>query len=766
MPPELKITTSLEVGAMFPDITINNDTELNSSSNIEAIIDSVDARASSRDIAMGIHKTFSSPPSLDRLKSIIGDGSKNLLRHIIVLFQLHGFMSDKEHIDLLVQLKPKLNNREMCKYYMFMSYVYDRRKEYSLELECFENALQSYKGKDKELILNLMIGKGAALAKLKHPSTEATHQKIYSYAKKHHLTRGLSWCFHNWGEYLWRQGRTTDAMLLFHRETDYRREEGEASLARHYGFLAEKLEFDQPMEAIDLYRKVLGVGTSLPRGSVAEANYRIACLGLRYNLLPLDDVLLASITAYDLFCALLGQEARAAWSAGIIAICYGSKGDKQNESKFLRIKENFLTRFGDEKERFKHVLGEVLSKQGDNDIELSSLECVASRNGNEELYLDWIISTACNRINGKKYTEAIDLIDYALSTVIPKVKNRTEKTETISILYHEKAICLGEMGDLNGNLECLRLSLNSNPSDYKVRWSLCNNLLVAGEMELAKEHAEYLLRHKPLIAAPYQALSRIYVHNGNIDAAIDTLRAGVRLLPENNQLKTELSELSDIKFGIIQIHTSYFYKHYSPSSLHGQKVKTCTYHSLPEIETLSDFYGRVIRLLPNFIYQLEKTPPKYLRDFRKTSKVSFEESDFRDELERHITLAEISSSAEVKHGDGRTDLIIQSMTEPLVNKAILEFKIWPRNDYKSSVNQLIQYSTSFQEVGVIFMINTAKGSIDDKYVDEIIFQTPNYVPGSFRKNPLCVEIPNFFSKHMFGVGKCLKIFHFIFNCKR
>jgi hypothetical protein len=179
---------------------------------------------------------------------------------------------------------------------------------------------------------------------------------------------------------------------------------------------------------------------------------------------------------------------------------------------------------------------------------------------------------------------------------------------------------------------------------------------------------------------------------------------------------------------------------------------------------MPDFERTILDQTCDYMHQLQKTPTVFMKAHR-VKKVALEEADFRDDLERTLSAFFRGIAGETNHGKGRADLVVVNATSHHVEGVVFEFKVWGRNDYRLSVDQLMKYMTELQVVGVIFMINENRTSIATKYREEIIFANPGYVSGSFRASPIIqgANLDHFMSRHRTPYGKEITVFHFIFN---
>jgi len=121
---------------------------------------------------------------------------------------------------------------------------------------------------------------------------------------------------------------------------------------------------------------------------------------------------------------------------------------------------------------------------------------------------------------------------------------------------------------------------------------------------------------------------------------------------------------------------------------------------------------------------------------KKTGTDSIIEGDVRDYFLSciKVVLNEIAVAESLKCNEGETDLILFGK-DNFGNRleAISEFKVWGRNDYKETIKQLKSYLTSFENFGIIVMINPNKSSITQKYKEEIIDSDSLLVDNSFEQ---------------------------------
>ena len=123
------------------------------------------------------------------------------------------------------------------------------------------------------------------------------------------------------------------------------------------------------------------------------------------------------------------------------------------------------------------------------------------------------------------------------------------------------------------------------------------------------------------------------------------------------------------------------------------------------------------------------------------------------------------ADGEVSRTRGRCDLILRENSHDL-RSIVGEFKVWPRNDYKEVINQLLGYFTDFEELGFVFMINENKGTVGESYKREIICTNELLVNGSIADAPILStndHLEHYLSLHRLISGRTVSVFHFIFN---
>jgi len=173
--------------------------------------------------------------------------------------------------------------------------------------------------------------------------------------------------------------------------------------------------------------------------------------------------------------------------------------------------------------------------------------------------------------------------------------------------------------------------------------------------------------------------------------------------------------------------------------------------------TVIDSKLEICKEITKAIFQMKKHKPSYIKNYLMNSGLPLKEEDFRDTLGYFFSsIYDITSEGWRK--DGRTDLIINCGSD----QKVIEFKIWGRNDYKEVVQQIVErYLTEFDDVGYIFMVNSNKNPILDKYIEFVTDKGNGYILNSLRRQ----KTKNFeylVTRHSTKFSG-YEIYHFIFN---
>ncbi len=160
---------------------------------------------------------------------------------------------------------------------------------------------------------------------------------------------------------------------------------------------------------------------------------------------------------------------------------------------------------------------------------------------------------------------------------------------------------------------------------------------------------------------------------------------------------------------------------------------------------------------------LERKPPKFWKDY-KNNNVNSEnkllEDDYRSEFYRMLGMKYIIGSEE-ESKTGRTDLVLKSSS---INRKIFEFKIWERNDYKETTQQLLKYLTEIDDTGFVIMGNskTNKNITEDEY--EFVIKYSKYIEDSMNIKLTSHGLKYYEADYMINDNK-KRVYHFILNLK-
>ncbi len=110
---------------------------------------------------------------------------------------------------------------------------------------------------------------------------------------------------------------------------------------------------------------------------------------------------------------------------------------------------------------------------------------------------------------------------------------------------------------------------------------------------------------------------------------------------------------------------------------------------------------------------------------------------------------------------GRTDLTLKSTT---INRKIIEFKVWNRNNYLHTSTQLLGYLTETDDSGFIIMGNNRKNKNITPLEYEAIIKSPEYMDNSLKIKRTSHGIEYYEANYFFN-GNEKVIFHFILNLK-
>jgi tetratricopeptide (TPR) repeat protein len=727
-------------------------------------------------IIKGIMSVFNRAPEVNKFSDLFKTKEK-AIKNFPKIFQtlyFNKFQTDDEHIKLLKIINyKKLKDKEQLDFFFLMFNVYEKKREYTLAMPFVEQGIElSTKLKQYDTKLSFMIGKGLLLIKLDHPEVVKHHQEIIKFAKDKKIEKGLHWAYQNWGTYNLDKNNISEALLLYEKTIPLLEKEGKSKLAYQYGYLGTIYESIDIRESISKYEKVISLLESEKENnfnkiSISEACYRIGRLKLILND-NYNEILNLVLKSKDLLEQIDGYEARLAWNYGLIAICYEKLKKPKLAKEYEGKKQRLLKYFGSDKELFRNTLAKYINENNPkNTEEIKSLEGIAINSKDRELLLIWALVYTSHLMNNKKFKECISLCNYVIRIIESEKKllQKSEVKESLSTIHDINFISLAGIKKYDESLKELEKAVQYNPVNYNLRWKLAQNYFNFKNFEKAMEHSKYLIEKGFTGPGPYRIISYGEFAKNNIDKSISILMEARKLFPDHDEIKAELEELGDINRGTLDLAESKFFKDFTERMDVNIEEVSEKEPSLPEFLTLSNFHRDLIGKVPNFIYQIQKTVPPFIRIAKENGFKNIEEGDFRDELERMLSFNYKNIAAEVKHASGLADLIVHA-ADNYLDAIIFEFKIWNRNDYKSVVSQVLKYLTDFQFCAVIFMVNLNKGGIDNKYIEEIILQDKSYILGTFREKPIdfaAINFSHYYSEHTINNDKRYKIFHFIYN---
>ncbi len=641
--------------------------------------------------------------------------------------------------------------------------VYERRGEYSLALEQAEIALSAAKSQNRpSQMLPTMVAIGSVRLRLDDGDVEEYHREILKFAEENGLEERLAGAFHNWGSYRWQKGKPLDALALYERETPLRKREGPSQYASHLAFLARRAEHFQPERSLWCLQELIEIEAASPgtlsADILAETHYRLGALKSRLGMPP-SNYLADALAAYEQYRRLPAMEVRVAWAAGLVASAYKTLGNADEASRFQDIKKEFLAKYGSKEDTVRVQLARLVSDHDLPEEEVRELELFARSDQGRAMYGDWVCAQGLRLLKSGSGQEALDLADAAIGQ--PRMSDEPRQDKDVAVLHHLRALCLTKLRRDLEALEDYERAVELHPMDKPLRFELCLCALTVGRLELAERHAVVISADDSSLTGPYQILARVSFSRNDLDQAHNHLLRGRKLARKPELLDREIKELVDIKCGLLRTSDSTIFKVCTPLS---SVPSAPPPPGMAEYRRLSDFRRTLLDRLCDCIHELQKTPAVFIRNHR-SQKTPLEEADFRDELERMLSATFRAIAGETNHGKGRADLVVVNATGNCVESVVLEFKVWGRNDYRVSVDQVMKYMTDLQVLGIIFMINENKTSIASKYREEIILTNPSYASGSFRISPIIQDsnLDHFVSRHRTPYGKEITVFHFIFN---
>jgi len=157
---------------------------------------------------------------------------------------------------------------------------------------------------------------------------------------------------------------------------------------------------------------------------------------------------------------------------------------------------------------------------------------------------------------------------------------------------------------------------------------------------------------------------------------------------------------------------------------------------------------------------LERKPPKFWNDYKSNVSNKLLEDDIRSEFFRMLGMKYIVGSEE-ESKVGRTDLTLKSSS---INRKIFEFKVWGRNDFKTTSKQLLKYMSEIDDSGFLIMANDrlTKNITLSEY--KFIIECDGYILQSLETKKTIHGLDYYTAEYIFN-GNHKKINHFILNLK-
>lgn len=157
---------------------------------------------------------------------------------------------------------------------------------------------------------------------------------------------------------------------------------------------------------------------------------------------------------------------------------------------------------------------------------------------------------------------------------------------------------------------------------------------------------------------------------------------------------------------------------------------------------------------------LERKPPKFWNDYKSNTLSKPLEDDIRSEFFRMLGMKYIVGSEE-ESKVGRTDLTLKSSS---INRKIFEFKVWGRNDFKTTSKQLLKYMSEIDDSGFLIMANDrlTKNITLSEY--KSVVECDGYISQSLETKKTIHGLEYYTAEYNFN-GNQKKINHFILNLK-
>lgn len=153
----------------------------------------------------------------------------------------------------------------------------------------------------------------------------------------------------------------------------------------------------------------------------------------------------------------------------------------------------------------------------------------------------------------------------------------------------------------------------------------------------------------------------------------------------------------------------------------------------------------------------QESPPIWL------SHKGIDESNCRDEIDRHFRARGLFSVPEYESHEGRTDLLIRQGTDRL-SQIRIEFKVWGRHDYKEVPTKPLKYFTDVESIGLVVMINPNKRKDIGPDYRRNVLASQTDVKSVISRPFDTEEFPDhFISVHESALGNRVEVLHLVIN---
>jgi hypothetical protein len=193
------------------------------------------------------------------------------------------------------------------------------------------------------------------------------------------------------------------------------------------------------------------------------------------------------------------------------------------------------------------------------------------------------------------------------------------------------------------------------------------------------------------------------------------------------------------------------------------EITEISFKADPELSSEVEFVQYIddealIKDISNAIHLLQRKQPTFWKNWVDEGGDRPLEDDFRSAFYRMLGM-KYQVSSEEESQDGRTDLILKSTS---CNRKIFEFKVWKRNDWKDTSEQLLKYLTESDDSGFVIVANDKKTeNVTEAEYNQVI-ESASFIKGSTYKSITEHGIEFYKASYNFnGVDK--KVYHFILN---